>query len=345
MATKALQALTLVVKVGRVSIMHDKCLHQSNKLTKVQETVTGTPSSLVLPPEIREDIVDNYSPHTLAILCRVSRAYNKIYTKKLYKNIDLSHSDGCQCLKREDNRCYEKQTRFLQTLKEKKQYASYVKTLKWTLLFDNEYGGVDLPLLSTYSATQPRGLWTIFIALTEVTSVEFAEWDFCGELSYYLPKNIFLFPKVASISFQGDLTDTFVGYLLPDTDASQLQHLRLENFQINVDMELTILFLNKFAARCTKLKSLMVFEHEMELTSPEGDLGTGLSAYVRIIESARETLETLYFEIRDFELGNFPSKESDLKEITSTIQAVLGHGIWPRLRKATVVPFDTRASK
>lgn len=227
-----------------------------------------------------------------------------------------------------------------------KEYAGYVRSLKWTLVFWDASENVDqLPFVPTYSGTQPQGLWTIFKALTEVTSVEFSEWECWGEFSDYIPEDGYLFPNVASISFQGHINTAFARYILSSTKANQLQHLCLLHFQIAVDMEPTILFVNYLAGKFTSLKSLMIIEDPLNLMYPEDDLGTEISAYIKLLESVRETLETFYFEARISEIPgprHIPSAQDCFVELKSSIQMVLNHGSWPCLREATV--HSVRAS-
>lgn len=230
------------------------------------------------------------------------------------------------------------------TLEEKKQYASYVKTLKWTLVFDNGLGFGDLPFMPTYSATQPLGLWTIFKALTEVTSVEFTEWYPCRQFHHYTPKDIYLFPKVVSISFQGYLIDTFAKYILPSTKASQLEYLRLEHFKPagagQSVTETTIQFLRGLLGKCTRLRSLTVIDDLLYLG---GDPEVLWPVHVDFIDSVRGTLEILHFESKTDmwpteSRSNNTSPGPGLSEISNKVRQVLIRGTWPCLRKATVLP-------
>ena len=169
--------------------------------------------------------------------------------------------------------------------------------------------------------------------------MEFSQWDSWGESSDYIPNDGYLFPNVASVSFEGAVNDTFGRYILSSTITCQLQHLRLLHFQIGEHKDTTILVLNDLAGKRTSLKSLTIIEDLFSLVYSEGDLGNGISAYIRLLESLRETLENFHLEAYIFDTPEFrstPMEKSSFVELKRSIQAVLKHGDWPCLREATV---------
>ena len=257
------------------------------------------------------------------------------------------HHKGCQCALTEDNKCYNKQTRFLRTLKTRPRYAKYVKTFKWTLVYhEDQYSYADFPVLPSYSKDELSGIWAIFRMFTEVMSVEIAEWDSCGEIAEWVPENLTLFPKAISIKLSGVLTDTVIQSVLPANRISKLQHLHLEDVQSHAHgctfTEATIQFLNGLIGKCTALKSLTVIDSEVFLDDPTADHPTGFTALARLLESVKATLENFHFECHglrhEVTYGSLYDPQLYPQLYRASIERILSHGNWPRLRKVIILP-------
>ena len=261
------------------------------------------------------------------------------------------HHKECRCAVTDDHKCYNKQARFLSTLRSKPEYAKHIKTFKWTLVFYSESYRYDrFPLLPSYSKEKPSGVWDIFQTLTEVKSVKIAEWDSCGEFRKFMPKSLSLFPKATSFSSWGVLLDTFTSYIISDGRIPQLQHLHLEDFQLmktgRDDIETTINFLDNLVGKCTALKSLTIIAPDDYLEDPESDRDTVWKAYLRLLQSVKASLEIFYFK-------SHPSTAGDVKWgyiynpalYRDGFQRILDHGSWPRLRKVTILPPKQQPKK
>ena len=257
------------------------------------------------------------------------------------------HHYGCRCAVEEDHTCYNKQTLFLQTLKINREYAKYVKTLKWTLVYyDEDYHDTGFPFLPSYSRKKPLGIWELFKTLTEVTTVEIAEWDSCGQFRKFMPKNIFLFPKAITVKLQGVLTDTFTEYVLGTSKIRQVQHLHLVDFESETvgytSTEATIMFLDGLVGKCTALKSLIIINSDLNLDDPASDRDTEWKHYARLLESVKSTLEILRFKSHAF--GGSGRLHDDIV-YRNSIEKILNHGNWPRLRKVTILPAKKQPQK
>ena len=249
----------------------------------------------------------------------------------------------------DDHKCYNKQTCFLKTLKSKPEYAKYIETFKWTLVFYSEnYRRTNFPFLPSYSKQKPFGIWDIFRTLTEVTSLEITEWDHCGEIRKFTPKNMTLFPKVTSVTLFGYLWDTTTSSIIPDSKIHQLCHLHLIDLDISaIGQEVgTINFLDNLVGKCTALKSLTIIAPDVILNDPESDEDTLWKAYLRLLGSVKESLEVFYFESHPSTAGGIkwcfgynPALYSD------SLQQILDDGKWPRLRKVTILPPKKQPKK
>ena len=317
---------------------------------------------MVLPTEIHQGIIDECSTNTLATFCRVSKSFNELCTKKLYESVDFKHYGRCQNTKDEDtededtededtedenNTCYYRQRQFLKTLESHHEYTEYVKNIKWTLVYfeGDYYADSRLPLLPSFSDTEPQGIWKILKRLTKVTSVEIAEFDSVGQFRRNIPKNLTLFPQVTSVSLVGDFTDTFVFSVITPRKAPQLQHLHLDTVRLEAlgqsDEDTTIRFLRGLLGKCTRLRSLVVIDSATNLLFPNGGPEILLPVYLDFIQSVQGTLEKLHFESKDdMPFGGISgtSPDPELLEISNKVQQVLRRGTWPCLRKATILP-------
>ena len=292
-----------------------------------------------LPTELHLHIASKCSSRVLAALCRTSRLLQTLCTKYLYEKVDLGrHASQI------DGKIYHKQSNFLRTLKRRPEYAGYVESLKWSFVVLESEELVDkLPHLPSYSKHKPLGLWEILLLLTEVISVEIDQDNIKGYPRAMIPPGLSLFPKATSISMFGKLTDTFVHAVLPVIKARQLRHLRLSHVQLDGPdaylMDLTIKFLNSLTTRCTSLKSLNIVDSDYHILEPCSAQGgaTMSTAYIKFLESVRETLVTFSFRCRNFN-GDDEEPEDALK-VTDSIIQVLKRGTWPRLQKVTTFPL------
>ena len=187
--------------------------------------------------------------------------------------------------------------------------------------------------------------------LTEVTSVEVAEWDSCGELRKFMPMNLSLFPKAVSVKFSGDLTDTVIHSFLPANRISKLRHLHLEDVQSDArgctSTEATIQFLNGLVGKCTALKSLTVIDSEFNLDDPTAKRPTEWTAFAQFLSSVKGNLEVFYFKSHGDGDGDLDSADRvyDPELYRESIQKILDDGNWPHLRKVTILPPKKQPKK
>lgn len=143
-------------------------------------------------------------------MCRTSKSLNGIYTGRLYEEVDLLHSGM------DINRTWHRQAMFLKAIKAHPEYSTHVQELYWTftnLRREDEKGW--LPLLPSYSASEPHGMWEVLSMLTNVSRVKINELEtIYTPFNIDVPEGLTLFPRAKSISIFGTLMDTIVEAIL-----------------------------------------------------------------------------------------------------------------------------------
>ena len=288
-----------------------------------------------LPAELHLQIASTCSPSALAALCRTSRLLNTVYTGPLYANVDLRRHN-CPVLK-----LYDRQSKFLRTLKCRLDCARYVHCLKWTLIVLNAWEDFpkDLPLLPSYSNQRPKGLWEILLLLTEVTSIEIDEFGSMGYLGSAMPQGLSLFPKASTISIGGLWTDLIAHTSLTVSKAYHVQHLRLIDVHSELNSVTTIGLLRNLTGKCANLKTLIISESDpIPLLSRDLAGALASSVYGDFLESLRETLVT--FRFNWVKVVEYPMLDQKGLEMASNFDQVVRRGTWPHLKKVTIAPIQ-----
>ena len=184
----------------------------------------------------------------------------------------------------------------------------------------------------------------ILSSLLSVSKVSFSECSIGDYTRSDVPPDLDLLPKVTDLTLKGDFLSNFVYSVISSSKAGQLERiwfdgLLLDGKEDSGDYEITASFLNSLVGHCTRLKSLKIVASEYQLLFPSGERYDTANVYIKLIDSVRETLEEMYFEIE----GERPDPES--KRILKEVQELLERGSWPCLRKKTVVPPVIKSPK
>ena len=311
------------------------------KLTRIQK-VNPTARFLELPAEVHRQIASECPRPTLATLCRTSSLLRARYTTKLYEEIVFT----CWL----SDSCYHTQQSLFRTLRDRPEYASYVRNCTWSFVSLGSGSGSDpySSCLCAFEKFKTEEMWGIFTLLTEVSSVEIRGLTLAWSdlINNIAPQYLLLFPKATSIAISGLLTNAVVHAVLPVSKASQLQHLCLKDNQVGSfrenRLEKATKILSRLTGKCTSLKSLVVEESEFNFLQPNQVRGaaTASSVYIEFLESVRETLVIFCF---DSEIHIIEGTERVLG-IARSIGQFLKLGAWPHLQKVAFFPSDDSVS-
>ena len=259
-------------------------------------------------------------------MCQISKILNGIYTEKLYVKVMLFHRKTEVTLRRHRI--------FLQAIKHHPEYSNHVQKIKLTFtnLRCEDEGG----LLPGHSTLEHHGMWDVLSMLTNVSHVTVRQTEIpISDSCVDVPEGLTLFPRARSMAILGSLIDTVAQAILPTRKAGQLQRLRLQDFHVYSDIQMTAEttdpFLSNLVGKFTHLQSIGVIHRGSSLDSPCRVLGTTCTIYASLIHSTRGTLKSLYYK-------RITLDKSDDALIASPIQQVLDHGSWPCLLRARVHP-------
>lgn len=310
-------------------------------------------SLLQLPAELHKEVVGYLPNEDRLRLCLVSKLINARSAQCVYENIDLSvrtdgnaigtlseRSKGKKSPLSEtqewgifdEEGCCRRQLHFLFNIQCHPRRRSFVQTLKWTFIDLNTLSKLlRPPMLLEYEIDT---LWHTLSAFVNATKVEISWSPRFRKVS--VPKGLLLFPKETSLSMVGVVTISIANTVLNGSCANRLEHLKLDNFQFEIDdsvLAAALAFLHGSPRPNSQMKSLQIVESWPSLLDLENRYSGGYSKYIGLLGTFKDTLQVLTL------CANKPRKGSVAFITNDFCEELVAH-TWPKIRTVRILDVD-----